>query len=134
MTTTSGLVKVHSGYPGQAKNRPNRPLLMTICRPQRSQTSSDSYVPVADDCPMCGQTMFKKSGKGFKKPFCINEKCENFTPEEKRSGWKKKPALLPPEEALRLEEYFADANCHGAQEMEAAFRAGIAVALDLMRL
>ena len=49
-------------------------------------------VPVADDCPMCGQTMFKKSGKGFKKPFCINEKCENFTPEEKRGGWKKKPA------------------------------------------
>ena len=41
-------------------------------------------------------------------------------------------SLLPPEEALRLEEYFADANCHGAQEMEAAFRAGIAVALDLL--
>ena len=49
-------------------------------------------VPVADDCPVCGHTMFKKAGKGFKKPFCINEKCENFTPEEKRGGWKKKPA------------------------------------------
>ena len=49
-------------------------------------------VPVADDCPVCGQTMFKKAGKGFKKPFCINEKCENFTPEEKRGGWKKKTA------------------------------------------
>ena len=49
-------------------------------------------VPVADDCPACGQTMFKKAGKGFKKPFCINEKCENFTPEEKRGGWKKKEA------------------------------------------
>ena len=36
----SGLVKVHSGYPGQAKNRPNRPLLITICLPQRSQTNS----------------------------------------------------------------------------------------------
>ncbi len=48
------------------------------------------YVPVADDCPACGETMFKKAGKGFKKPFCINEKCENFTPEEKRGGWKKK--------------------------------------------
>ena len=47
-------------------------------------------VPVADDCPACGETMFKKAGKGFKKPFCINEKCENFTPEEKRGGWKKK--------------------------------------------
>ena len=49
-------------------------------------------VPVADDCPVCGETMFKKAGKGFKKPFCINEKCENFTPEEKRGGWKKKTA------------------------------------------
>ena len=49
-------------------------------------------VPVADDCPVCGHTMFKKAGKGFKKPFCINEKCENFTPEEKRGGWKKKSA------------------------------------------
>ncbi|MBR2894841.1 MAG: type I DNA topoisomerase [Oscillospiraceae bacterium] len=49
-------------------------------------------VPVADDCPSCGQTMFKKSGKGFKKPFCINEQCENFTPEEKRGGYRKKAA------------------------------------------
>ena len=49
-------------------------------------------VPVAEDCPVCGQTMFKKAGKGFKKPFCINEKCENFTPEDKRGGWKKKEA------------------------------------------
>ncbi len=49
-------------------------------------------VPVADDCPICGQTMFKKSGKGFKKPFCINEQCANFTPEEKRGGYRKKTA------------------------------------------
>ena len=49
-------------------------------------------VPVADDCPVCGQTMFKKSGKGFKKPFCINEQCSNFTPEEKRGGYRKKTA------------------------------------------
>ena len=41
-------------------------------------------------CPICGQTMFKKSGRGFKKPFCINEACSNFTPEEKRGGWRKK--------------------------------------------
>ena len=47
-------------------------------------------VPVADDCPTCGQTMFKKSGKGFKRPFCINEQCANFTPEEKRGGYRKK--------------------------------------------
>ncbi|MGM9522124.1 MAG: type I DNA topoisomerase, partial [Oscillospiraceae bacterium] len=28
-------------------------------------------VPVAENCPECGHTMFKKSGRGFKKPFCI---------------------------------------------------------------
>ena len=47
-------------------------------------------VPVKDNCPVCGWTMFKKSGRGFKKPFCINEQCSNFTPEEKRGGWTKK--------------------------------------------
>ena len=47
-------------------------------------------IPVKDDCPVCGQTMFKKSGKGFKRPYCINEKCSNFTPEEKRGGYQKK--------------------------------------------
>jgi len=48
-------------------------------------------VPVKDDCPVCGHTMFKKAGKGFKKPFCINAACSNFLPEEKR-GYPKKPA------------------------------------------
>jgi DNA topoisomerase-1 len=48
-------------------------------------------VPVKDDCPVCGQTMFKKAGKGFKKPFCINEQCANFLPEDKR-GYPRKPA------------------------------------------
>ena len=52
-------------------------------------------VPTAEDCPYCGQTMFKKSGKGQKKMFCINEQCENFTPEELRGGWKKKKAEEP---------------------------------------
>ena len=41
-------------------------------------------VPVKDDCPVCGHTMFKKAGKGFKRPFCINPDCANFLPEEKR--------------------------------------------------
>ena len=49
-------------------------------------------VPVKDNCPECGWTMFKKSGRGFKKPFCINPDCANFTPEDKRGGYKKKPA------------------------------------------
>ncbi len=47
-------------------------------------------VPTAEDCPKCGQTMFKKSGKGRNKPFCINEACDNFLPEEKRGYYKKK--------------------------------------------
>ena len=46
-------------------------------------------VPTANDCPICGQTMFKKSGKGRMKPFCINEKCENFLPEDQRGYYKK---------------------------------------------
>ena len=41
-------------------------------------------VPVKDDCPGCGQTMFKRAGKGFKRPYCINADCANFLPEEKR--------------------------------------------------
>ena len=47
-------------------------------------------VPVKGTCPECGWTMFKKSGRGFKKPFCINEACPAFVPEEKRGGFRKK--------------------------------------------
>ncbi len=47
-------------------------------------------VPVKETCPSCGHTLFKKSGRGFKKPFCINEDCPEFVPEEKRSGYRKK--------------------------------------------
>ena len=46
-------------------------------------------VPTAEDCPKCGQTLFKKSGRGRMKPFCINEACENFLPEDKRGYYKK---------------------------------------------
>ena len=41
-------------------------------------------VPTKDNCPSCGKTMFKLSGKGQKKPFCINPACESFLPEDKR--------------------------------------------------
>ena len=34
-------------------------------------------VPVKDDCPVCGKTMFKKAGRGFNKPFCANPECAN---------------------------------------------------------
>ena len=49
-------------------------------------------VPTAEDCPTCGQSMFKKSGKGRNKPFCINEHCPNFLPEDQRGYYKKKTA------------------------------------------
>ena len=55
-------------------------------------------VPVKDNCPVCGQTMFKKAGRGAKKPFCINESCSNFTPEEKRGGWRRPTAAQTGEE------------------------------------
>ena len=61
-------------------------------------------VPVKDNCPECGWTMFKKSGRGFKKPFCINPGCGNFTPEDKRGGYKKKAAEPKEGEAAPAEE------------------------------
>ena len=62
-------------------------------------------VPVKENCPSCGHTLFKKSGRGFKKPFCINPECPNFLPEDQR-GYKKKATAAaetpaegaPPEE------------------------------------
>ena len=60
-------------------------------------------VPVKDDCPVCGHTMFKKAGKGFKKPFCINPECSNFLPEEKR-GYPKKPAEKKEEPSAGVQE------------------------------
>ena len=57
-------------------------------------------VPVKDDCPVCGQTMFKKAGRGAKKPFCINPECSNFLPEDKRGypryAAKKEDSTEPP--------------------------------------
>ena len=46
--------------------------------------------PASPVCPKCGQTLFKKSGRGRMKPFCINETCEDFLPEDKRGYYKKK--------------------------------------------
>ena len=46
-------------------------------------------VPTKDYCPDCGKTLFKRSGKGRNKPYCINEECVSFVPEDKR-GYKKK--------------------------------------------
>ena len=35
--------------------------------------------------------MFKRAGKGAMKPFCINESCPNFLPEDQR-GYRRKPS------------------------------------------
>ena len=55
-------------------------------------------VPTDQDCPVCGQTMFKKSGRVRMKPFCINEACANFLPEDKRGYYKKKETAEQPAE------------------------------------
>ena len=49
-------------------------------------------VPTAEDCPECGKSLFKKAGKGRMKPFCINESCSKFLPEDQRGYYKKKTA------------------------------------------
>ncbi|MCI8869563.1 MAG: type I DNA topoisomerase [Lawsonibacter sp.] len=67
-------------------------------------------VPVKDDCPECGWTMFKKAGRGAKKPFCIHEGCPNFTPEDKRGGWRKKPAEGAEGETNQTEAAAQDAD------------------------
>ena len=67
-------------------------------------------VPTENDCPTCGQTMFKKSGRGAMKPFCINESCPNFLPEEKR-GYRRKPAA-----SVEAAEAEADAEAAKAAE------------------
>ena len=55
-------------------------------------------VPTAEDCPECGQTLFKKSGKGRMKPFCINEKCPRFLLEDQRGYYRKKTTEEAPQE------------------------------------
>ncbi len=53
-------------------------------------------VPTAQDCPSCGQTLFKRSGRGRMKPFCINETCPAFLSEDQRGYYKKKAASEEP--------------------------------------
>ena len=60
-------------------------------------------VPTANDCPSCGQTLFKKSGRGQMKPFCINENCKDFLPEEKR-GYKRRMPKATTETVETAEE------------------------------
>ncbi len=61
-------------------------------------------VPTKDYCPICGKTMFKHSGRGPLKSFCINESCPNFVPEDKRVYKKKTPEEKAEAEAKRAEK------------------------------
>ena len=72
-------------------------------------------VPTAEDCPECGQTLFKKSGRGRMKTFCINEKCPRFLPEDQRGYYKKKP-----KEDGQAEEASAAAEPAAAEPQKAA--------------
>ncbi len=49
-------------------------------------------VPTKENCPVCGKTMFKLAGKGQRKPFCINDACSNFLPEDKRGYRRRRTA------------------------------------------
>ena len=71
-------------------------------------------VPTKDFCPICGKTMFKHSGRGPLKSFCINEECPNFVPEDKRSYKKKTPEEKAEAEAKKAEKKAA------AEEKKAA--------------
>ena len=75
---------------GMLKRKSQRGYAYYACEKGKECGFMSWDVPTAEDCPYCGQTLFKKSGKGQKKTFCINEKCENFTPEEQRGGYRKK--------------------------------------------
>lgn len=66
--------------------------------PEKACDFTTFDVPVKDDCPVCGHTMFKKSGRGFKRPYCINPACANFVPEENRGYTRKAAAEKKAEE------------------------------------
>ena len=76
-------------------------------------------IPVKDMCPECSQTMFKKSGRGFNKAFCINEKCSNFLPEDKR-GYKKAAAKSGDESAAEGGQETAPAKKEGTAKKTTA--------------
>ena len=76
-------------------------------------------VPVKDDCPVCGHTMFKKAGRGFKRPFCINPDCANFLPEEKRGYPRRKTEDSAQTEAASQTEEGAPAESAGTAKKPA---------------
>ncbi|NLV49791.1 MAG: type I DNA topoisomerase [Clostridiales bacterium] len=76
-------------------------------------------VPVKENCPECGLTMFKKSGRGYNKPFCTNEVCVNFLPEDKR-GYKRKTNSSISEESDKT------VSVHPSEDKKTAKKSGTA--------
>ena len=83
---------------GMLKRKSKRGYAYYACETGQSCGFMSWDVPTELDCPECGQTLFKKSGKGRMKPFCINEACPKFLPEEARGYYKKKAEGEEPEE------------------------------------
>mgnify|MGYP000755751720 CR=1 FL=1 len=77
-------------------------------------------VPVKDDCPVCGKTMFKRAGKGYKRPYCINPECANFLPEDRRGYRRKSTATGEAATAESNAEAAAEAAQKQAEEKKAA--------------
>ena len=77
-------------------------------------------VPTDQDCPVCGQTMFKRSGKGAMKPFCANPECSNFLPEDKRGYRRRSTASGEAATAESNAEAAAEAAQKQAAEKKAA--------------
>ena len=75
---------------GMLKRKSKRGFAYYACEQGASCGFMTWDVPTAQDCEACGQTLFKRSGKGRMKPFCVNESCRNFLPEDKRGYYKKK--------------------------------------------
>ncbi len=73
-------------------------------------------VPTKDYCPACGKTLFKRSGRGPLKSFCINEACPNFVPEEKRVYQKKSGAAAKKPAARKSAARKPAARSAGAKE------------------
>ena len=80
-------------------------------------------VPVKDYCPECGKTLFKLSGKGQKKTFCINEQCTNFLPEDQR-GYRKKKTAETAENAENAGQTEPDSEKTG-EKPKAAAKSGV---------
>ena len=75
---------------GLLKRKSKRGFAYYACETGASCGFMSWDVPTELDCPECGNTMFKKAGRGRQKAFCINENCAQFLPEDKRGYYKKK--------------------------------------------